>query len=110
MGIQINSHRIEVEEGVDEAIRRSLIMIGMKAEDYAKQYEYRVDTGRLRNSITSEVNKDAQEVYIGTTVEYAPYIEFGARGLEPVNFLRKSGENHMDEYRNIVRDALDGKL
>lgn len=34
-----------------------------------------VDTGMLRNSITSEVRDD--EGYVGTNLEYAPYVENG---------------------------------
>lgn len=34
-----------------------------------------VDTGALRGSITSEI--EANEGYVGTNLEYAPYVEFG---------------------------------
>lgn len=36
-----------------------------------------VDSGQLRNSITHEVRIDGKVGYVGTNVEYAPYIEFG---------------------------------
>lgn len=36
-----------------------------------------VDTGRLKNSISSAVDEENQQVFIGTNVEYAIYHEFG---------------------------------
>ena len=36
-----------------------------------------VDTGQLRNSITHQIDKAAEEGWVGTNVEYAPYVEIG---------------------------------
>ena len=55
--------------------------------------------------------KDAQAVYIGTNVEYAPYVELGhyTKGGGKVAakpFLRPAAENHTTEYREIIRRVL----
>ena len=54
----------------------ALEAVGLQAEGYAK-LKCPVDTGRLRNSISHAVKGNT--VYIGTNVDYAPYVEFGTR-------------------------------
>ena len=51
---------------------------GIYVSDRAKELAP-VDTGRLRASLTYEVDEGEppQQVAIGTNVEYAPYMEFG---------------------------------
>jgi len=65
---------------IDEIERRAAVAIeaaGIKAEGYAKleleNPPRRIDTGRLRNSIThtTEDKQGEHTAYIGTNVEYA---------------------------------------
>ena len=54
-----------------------------------------VDTGRLRSSIVSRVEKDFDDGLVGivgTDVEYAPYVEFGTSSMPPNSFLRAGFE------------------
>lgn len=48
-----------------------------------------VDTGRLKQSIQSEVTRDATRVTarVGTNVTYAPFLEFGTRLMRARPFL-----------------------
>ena len=64
-----NSQRILT--AMEKGIKNGLEAIGLTAETYAKK-ETPVDTGRLRNSISHETDKEA--VYIGTNVEYAAFV------------------------------------
>ena len=65
---------------------------------------YSVDTGRLRNSISHTV--DGEAAYIGTNVEYAPYVELGARGRKGKHMLQRAASEHTDEYKQIMEDAM----
>ena len=85
------------------AKERGLEAIGMAAEGHAKKITP-VDTGRLRNSISHAVQKNA--AYIGTNVEYAPYVELGAQGREPVHMLQKSASEHSSEYKRLMEASL----
>ena len=130
MSLKVTSHRIETIEAKNEAVAKALEMIGLVAERYAKDL-CPVDTGNLRNSISHETDDDT--VYVGTNVEYAPYIEFGTgkyaegggrptpwryqddkgdwhttNGMKPQPFLRPAIDNHLDEYQNIVNNELKG--
>lgn len=127
--IEVTSHRIEVQEAKNEAIKRALEDIGLTAERYAKELAP-VDTGRLRNSISHQVEGN-DTVAIGTNVEYAPYLEFGTgkfaenggratpwryqddkgnwhttSGQKPQPFLRPAIDNHLDEYKKIAKEHL----
>ena len=48
----------EISEGIQLAIRRALVRIGLECEGYAKMLCH-VVTGRLRNSITNYVEGNA---------------------------------------------------
>ena len=73
-------------EAIDKALAAGLEEVGLTAEGYAKK-KCPVDTGRLRNSITHELDADAKAVYIGTNVEYAIYVEKGVRGKDEASPL-----------------------
>ena len=93
----------EVLAALERAKRRGLEAIGLTAEGYAKS-ETPVDTGRLRNSISHATDDEA--AYIGTNVEYAPYVELGARGRQGKHMLQRAATEHTDEYKQIMEDAL----
>ena len=93
----------EVLAALERAKRRGLEAIGLTAEGYAKR-ETPVDTGRLRNSISHATDDEA--AYIGTNVEYAPYVELGARDRPGVHMLQRAATEHTDEYKQIMEDAM----
>lgn len=131
----LTSNRELVENATDEAIESALEAIGFQAEGYAKPLTPS-DTGNLRNSITHVVqmgDDDGDAVYIGTNVEYAPYVEFGTgkfadngqgrqtpwvyydeklqrfvytHGREPAHMIRDALEKHADEYKSMVEEYL----
>lgn len=95
----------EVLSALENAIFNSLDAIGKTAETNAKKLTP-VDTGRLRNSITNAVATDEKAVYIGTNVEYAPYVELGARGRAGVHMLQRAATEHKDEYQKKFNNEM----
>ena len=71
MKVEFNNNSEQVLSAMGKAVERGLEAIGLTAEGYAKE-NTPVDTGRLRNSISHAVEDDA--VYIGSNVEYAPFV------------------------------------
>ena len=102
--IEYRDNTEEVLNALEAAIRRGNEAIGMTAEGHAKKYETAVDTGRLRNSISHATDDEA--AYIGTNVEYAPYIELGARGRKGLHFLQRAATQHGDEYKRLMEDSM----
>ena len=93
----------EVLAALKMAKKRGLEAIGLTAEGHAKK-ETPVDTGRLRNSINHATDDDA--AYIGTNVEYAPYVELGARGRQGKHMLQRAASEHTDEYKRLMEDSM----
>lgn len=92
-----------------EAIERALEAVGTQAESHAKRNlteSGAVDTGRLRNSVTHEVRMSEDAVYIGTNVEYAPYVENGTRRMKARPYIVPAASGHSAEYRAIIENEL----
>ena len=115
-----DDHTSEVLDALESGKERVLEMIGIKAEKYAKAL-CPVDTSNLRNSISHMTDSDT--VYIGTDVEYAPYVELGhsqepgryvpAIGRQlvrdfvpPKPYLKPAVVDHTREYQMIIRAEL----
>lgn len=103
--VTFESHLGEFLDALPEQIEQALIAIGMTAETHAKE-ECPVDTGRLRNSITHEVDMSDQAAIIGTNVEYAAYVELGTSKMRAQPYLRPAALEHSDEYKSLVEAAL----
>lgn len=106
--VKITDNRPEVRKEFNIKAALALSLIGQKAEGYAKD-DCPVDTGRLRNSISNKV--DGKDVYIGTNVEYAPYVEFGDKMHHEngkAHFLRDAATTHGTEYKVITELVLKG--
>ena len=129
----IRDNRKQVKGQVEEAIVRALEICAGKAETYAKTNLTRqkaVDTGALRNSVNHKVDKAKLVAYVGTNIEYAPYIEFGTgiyyvggrrtswtykdsdgqwhmtNGMRARPFLKPAVADHQEEYKNIIQSEL----
>lgn len=96
-----------VAKGIKSAVNVALEKIGLLAEGYA-QMKCPVDTGNLRASITHEVDTGEKAVYIGTNVEYAPYVELGTSKMGAQPFLRPAATEHGDQYRQVLKNTLGG--
>lgn len=128
----------EVKRELERQEERALEAIGLMGEGYAKSNLTRfprVDTGRLRTSVSHKVYKDA--AYIGTNVAYAPYVEFGtgpmaegtgggrtdvpwfyksetdgkwhaSYGMKASHFLKNAVADHKNEYIRVAESYLKG--
>ena len=103
LSVEITDNTEEVLEEMGSKLEAALEEIGLVAEGYAKRL-CPVDTGNLRNSITHTRDKSA--AYIGTNVEYAPYVEMGTSRTRAQPFLRPAAQDHRDTYRRIAEKHL----
>lgn len=121
-----------VLEAFGDATARALTRCGKQAEEFAADLCI-YDTGNLKNSITHRVVLSEPAAYIGTNVEYAPYVEFGTGNLSTLGggttkthwaykgddgkwhigkpmkahpFLKPAVANHVQTYRNIFKDEF----
>lgn len=131
MSVKIDDNSTKFLEDFERKLLVGLEAIGIEAEGNAKEdANMPVDTGRARNSITwatkakegegfsysddkgnnfnDQIGTGADEhsVYIGSNVEYFPYIEEGSRTISARHVLRNAIVKHKDEYLEILRDAF----
>lgn len=88
----------------DQAIKRALEQCGALWETDAKKITP-VDTGRLRNSIEHHQEGDDTMV-VQTNVEYAIYVHEGARGGMGRPFIRASGQQDVQRFKQIIEKEL----
>ena len=112
--VDIKDHTANVMKDVKQAALAALEEIGLEAEKHAQRFlegdgahPKRIDTGNLRNSIVHEVAENEDAVYIGTNVDYAPYVHYGTTRMLPNAFLRDAASNYMNEYKAIVEEHMN---
>ena len=116
--VTLTSNKDEILEALGEQLGQAMIAIGMAAESNAKQEITKavydtpesksgyVRTGRLRNSITYGVDTSEPAVYIGSNVEYAPYVELGTSKMAARPFLKPAAENYAEQYMDLLKQAI----
>lgn len=131
--IRVVDHSGDVLKDMLKNRAKALEMIGLLAEGYAKRL-CAVDTGRLRNSTTHSTSSfpgvgsyednngnkfndakakekpEENAVYIGTNVEYAPYVELGTTRTPEQPFLRPAMADHIDQYKETLEKVMKGEL
>ena len=119
-------------EALQSQVEIALEQCGMVAEAYAKK-SCPVDTGALRNSITHSVDSGEKTAYVGTNMEYAPYVELGTgihasggrqtpwmyqddagkwhttKGQAAREFIKPAAADHAEEYKRIIIATLSGE-
>lgn len=88
----------------------ALDAVGQAAETQAKlnleNDPRRVDTGTLRGSIGHAL-ADEDTMCVGTDVEYAIYVELGTLKMSPSHYLKRSVQDHADEYMNVIKVHME---
>ena len=103
MKVDYKDNSQQILSALEKGIKNALEAIGLTAETYAKKATP-VDTGRLRNSISHTV--DGEAAYIGSNVEYAPYVELGTSRAKAHHMLQKAATEHSAEYKRLAEDAV----
>ena len=103
MKVDYKDNSKQILSALEKGIKNGLEAIGLTAETYAKKATP-VDTGRLRNSISHTV--DGEAAYIGSNVEYAPYVELGTSRTKAHHMLQKAATEHSAEYKRLAEDAF----
>lgn len=117
MAKEFISHRKEKDAELERAIDVGMTAIAAAGEGNAVREVTRlvydtppspsyVRTGNLRNSLKGKYVKEELAAYIGTNLEYAPYVEFGNRHTKEKPYLRNACRNYSSEYKSLMEEAL----
>ena len=115
--IKFVSHADEVMRKSEQVFHEAMELVAQQGESNAiaevtklvydtPESPYYVRTGTLRNSIGHGYVREEKAAYIGTDLEYAPYVELGTRNMHERPFLRNAALNYADEYRELLEDAI----
>lgn len=97
-----------IKDLLGDKIRLKLALAGEVVVNKAKTYIAEnniIDTGKLLGSIESKVVDD-ETVIIGTSTEYASYVELGTYKMAPRPFLRTGMNTSKAEIIEIFKDLL----
>lgn len=97
-------NRAAVASKLKQAIATALDVTGAKIETKAKQ-NCPVDTGRLRNSITHQMQGDTS-VVIGSNVEYAKFVELGTSRRRATPYLKPAAETAQSDFASAIKSAM----
>ena len=101
--------RITIARAVDTGRLRNSITYALAGEEtHVKSYNANKG-GKDRETYTYEGTAEGKKgsgVYIGTNVEYAVFVENGARGRTAVHFLQDAATGHTDQYKKLMEDSM----
>ncbi len=70
-----------------------------------KERDGAIPSGTYSGSAPTEINPT---VYVGTNVEYGPYVEMGTDRMAPNHFIKNGCEKNKDEYIGIIKKYMQG--
>ena len=107
---KMESHADEVKSAEERAVERFLTEAGLHlAGESQRELENnprRIDTGNLRNSISSQVEASERAVYVGTNVEYGMYVHEGTMYMEANRFLKNAFERNESQIQRNAQAQL----
>ena len=132
MTVEFIDNSEKVLEELEDAALRALEACGLIAEGYAVDLAPVAEEygGTLRGSITHTVDEQKKTAYIGTNVEYAPYVELGTgkyypggrptpwvyqdklgnwhytAGQRAQPFVKPAVADHAQEYRDVIESKM----
>lgn len=113
--ITIHDHSDEVLRLIYDSFPPALEAVGQFLEGEAvieiESNPRRVDTGRLRGSITHRTEGGNEpSVTVGTNVEYAIYVHEGTMRMEPNRFLTNALNNNRTKIKQYVENEIKRAL
>lgn len=122
------------DTALDQRLYEAMEELGLRIEATARKLAP-VDDGRLRSSITSEVQREGTDtlaLYVGTNLSYAPHVEYGrgaitasgdgvlhftiegeevfVKSVGPADaqpYLRPAISQHEDTAEDLIEEAVE---
>lgn len=101
-----NDFDLDIDD-IERAVQEELEDTANDIEDDAKR-NCPVDTGYLRSSIKTDIDK--LDVEVGTDCEYAPYVHDGTYKMSARPFLDIAAETALNGIEDRIVDAIVRKL
>ena len=100
----------KVISSLDKAQNEALKKIGMLVQAES-QNKAPIDSGRLKQSITNQVNESEKSVEVGTNVEYAEWVHDGSSKHGDGNpFIKDSVMSNIDTIKKIAGQEIETNM
>jgi HK97 gp10 family phage protein len=121
----------KAKKKIEESIYAGLTNVGRVLHSQAVMNIHKngsIDSGRLINSMSYSIggntfgakgngmsatvttSNSKENVYVGTSVEYAQYVEFGTKFQRAKSFLRSAVASEQKDFPKIIQETLKVKL
>ena len=94
-----------LEQRADAAVRKTGLDVEADAKILAP-----VDTGNLRNSITTTISGGGMTAEIGPAAAYGIYVEMGTRRMRPQPYMLPALQSQQGAFEQAVSQIVDGLL
>ena len=94
-----------IQRGLRNAIVKSSLVIEGKAKILVSGEMVKVQTGRLRTSINTQLNGLSSTV--STNINYAIYVHDGTRFITPRPFMFEAANRSLDEINDIFNHEIE---
>lgn len=95
----------KVTQGAQTVLRATALSVERTAKQRAP-----VDTGNLRNSISTSISAGGMTAEIGPTASYGVYVEYGTRRMSPQPYMGPALEANAPMFEKAIGDLMDGLL
>lgn len=99
---ELRAHADHLEERASAAVRKAALDTMRDAKILAP-----VDTGNLRNSITTDATPRALRATVEATAEYATYQEFGTWKMAPQPFMGPATDRHEPPFLEAIAQLAE---
>lgn len=101
MGLKTHEVINEIQDRLCSTLGQAALLVEGTAKDNCP-----VDTGNLRASINTQLDRSEIAAYVSTNVEYAPYVEEGTSKMQGSHFLKTA----IDYNRNDIFRLFEGLI
>ena len=110
--LEKNPHRVDtglLRNSITYALAGEPTAIGAYSGDRPSKYkdDNVIPTGGYSGNAPADSDKNnKRSVYVGTNVEYAPYVHEGTTKMSPNHFLRNACERNQSQILNILKGNI----
>lgn len=99
----------DLRENADTLTRRASQVVRKAALDTMADAKTLapVDTGNLRNSITTDARQGDLVAVVEATADYSAYVEFGTRRMRPQPFMRPAQDRNTPGFLEAISQLAE---
>lgn len=109
MGVRINGQLPDLGKAAAGIKALAAVVVAKSAHDIEAKAKAKapVDTGNLKNSITTDIAEDGMSAEVGPTASYASYVELGTARQAPQPYLIPAAEEVVPQFEKAILEIAE---